>query len=205
MNYIKHIEVTKEIYISRMKRTTFDFNPGVNLVIGPNGSGKSTLLYLLRGGWKSHINLNHVKNPEIDNPLRAVLLEKDGIVTISSFDFEKDNPRGKSTFDDKDMMWQVKSHYSSHGEAMIAPVAEMLHDGMRDKVALLDEPDSAMDLDNTDFLIDCLRNTKASQVIAVVHSPYLMAQPDFHCVEMVEGYKNNCLSRFKNRIGDSHE
>lgn len=159
---ITSIRVEKN-YRSLKKGKQWDLLPGVNLVVGDNGSGKSTLLYAL------HMLAQGAKVTEI-----AVTVNSNSATFF--FDFEKGNPRTQSTFSDTmDIGFQVKSRWSSHGEANMV-MLQALESGEKGHIVLLDEPDSALSLRNIAKLIAIFRaaENKGVQLITAVHHPWII-------------------------------
>lgn len=165
------------------KSRRFDFQPGVNLIIGPNGSGKSSLIELIWG---------NIAVKRRDRRGMAMFCDPG---MFRKFDFERDNPRGRT---EGLMMMEfsaIQMHFASqchsHGETT-AKLLEML---MRDKQRsfrgyIFDEPEQALDPVGLMVLRQQLLHTSARQVIIATHALPLILEPSFHVVEMRPGYRH---------------
>ena len=141
----------------------------VTFLCGPNGSGKSTVIdaideFINRvprdGGWTAE------KAPiQIEGSAQAVLI----------YSMEKDNPRTLAGYDAPAAMvvrkiWAVER---SHGQSNYSTLEDVFQ--MPDfDVMVLDEPESALDLDGLLWLRIMLMSTD-KQVILATHSPVLLS------------------------------
>ena len=172
----------------RVKKSIVEFKPGINLLIGPNGSGKTTIFDLMKNG-----KTEKFKNSQID-------YECEGNGKFISHDFEKDNPRIKARIETTvDALY----HFHSHGETTKTTISFLKNSKCKDSIVMLDEPEQALDLDGIKTLIQTLRDCKASQIIVITHSPYLILQPDFNVVELVDGYKEKVKKEIFNLIKEN--
>ena len=166
---------------------SFEFEPGVNLLIGPNGSGKSSILAAVMDA------AGQSRRGEEKTGIDVRLVAGKGKFTVKKFDFEKQNPRVQSSLfgDEGAFMFQVGSMFRSHGEANRALGSGLLAlDGVRDALILFDEPDQALDFDGVGELIEALKKCPARQVLVAVHHPRIICLEDFNCIEMVKGYRD---------------
>jgi predicted ATPase len=99
------------------------------------------------------------------------------------FDFEKHNPRQKRYIESG---FDVVSHMKSHGEVNRLVIDKMSE--AKDCLFLLDEPEQALDLDGIIELLNIVRDSGASQIIIVTHSPLIILSGLFHIVELEDGY-----------------
>ncbi len=140
---------------------TFEFRPGVNLIVGDQGCGKSSLLETIKDAG--------TKNKD----KRAVVLTDKGCTSLY-FDFEKGNPRTLAYFG-HDIMGQVNMMFASHGESVEAILKglDAADDGL---LAMLDEPDSALSIRSCMKLVTRFKNLeqRGVQVIAAVHNPVVI-------------------------------
>lgn len=159
---------------------TFKFEPGVNLLVGPNGSGKSTILSALT------------------QPNASAKYETSGEIRTWFLDFEKSNPRVKSNLAySKNIRFDIACHFKSHGEVVQALLSTLSDPEMKGRLALVDEPDMALDLPGIKKLQKALANCQASQIIVACHSPFLMLCGKFNVVEMRPGYLDKVRKALK--------
>jgi predicted ATPase len=181
MPHVKRMIVTGKI-CDRLKKSDLSFIPGINLLIGPNGSGKSTIFQILS---------KRIKVGDTIYQDSRVTFDIDGQPKTFSFDFEKDSPRVKGRVDTG---FDIASRWHSHGQSVAAIIAMVRSQEAKDHVMLMDEPEQALDLENLKLLISSLHASPATQIILVTHSPFLIMQPDFHVVEMVDGYRGQVVT-----------
>ena len=147
------------------------FRPGVNLLVGNQGTGKSSLFEAIQiRGMKKPKGL-HL--PPADTV--PVIIDFQGeAVPVFAFDFEHDNYRTKSFFED-DISFHVGAMRSSHGEMVLAMLREL---ELVDKkmLVLFDEPDMALSIKSCRRLVRCFNHVAdlGGQVIATAHNPILI-------------------------------
>lgn len=172
---------------------TFAFKPGVNLLVGPNGSGKSTVLSAIMDSAAGE------KHP-LRRPQGIECTTSDHI-QIKYFDFEKNNPRTRSTMYSSPGLtgFQVGAMFRSHGE-----VNKDLHEGLmrpehiKGHLVLLDEPDQALDFDGALRLALRLKELPAAQIIAAVHHPVIVScTKEFNIIELRKYYVRTMLSTMR--------
>jgi len=155
------------------------FAPGVNLIVGDQGTGKSSLIQALRA-------VASTKKFK-DEAAKHWSVDAD-FCRIASFDFEKDNFRTLSYFDDKAMHFQLASMWRSHGEmvlAMLEGLLQIKHDDAK-MLYVLDEPDMALCVRSIRRLAKIFKELaeRGDQVVAAVHNPFLIwSQPEVYSVE----------------------
>ena len=181
---------------------SFEFKPGVNLLVGPNGSGKSSILMAIMDapGKARH------GESETDVVVRTAQLPggRGSRFSVKMFDFEKQNPRVRDTArgGHDSFMFQVVSMFKSHGETNRALGVGLLDiEDVRDALVLLDEPDQALDFDGVGELIEALKKCPARQVLVAVHHPRVICSGEFHCVEMVPGYRDRIRLEMLRLVG----
>ncbi|KKK76698.1 hypothetical protein LCGC14_2861010 [marine sediment metagenome] len=137
---------------------SFDFRPGVNLLVGDQGCGKSSLFAILRDAAKNG-----------DKSLKKKARVHCDKSQLFSFDFEHENPRTVGYFLD-DTLSQVAAMFSSHGECNRAVFAATRT--ASDCVLLMDEPDMALSIRSCKMLVLQLKALvqRNSQVIIAVHN-----------------------------------
>lgn len=143
----------------------FAFRPGLNLLVGDQGTGKSTLLQEV---------LAHRPSNK-DASARHSTLTIDAASHLFSFDFERNNPRVQSHFDERvDFVAQVQMRYASHGEVVRAIVGSAPR--RPGAVYLHDEPDGGLSPRSAHWLAAALAAlaTDGRQVLAAVHNPILL-------------------------------
>lgn len=149
------------------------FRDGVNLLVGDQGTGKSSLYQALvvHGIQKPR----GIKLPrKADVPLEFT--RKGEPRPILAFDFEHDNFRTKTWFDDS-MTFHVVSMFSNHGETVKALMGQWSE---VDKPAfvLVDEPDMALSIRLCYRLADSFKHvaTQGGQVVATAHNPIVIGE-----------------------------
>jgi len=146
---------------------TFEFRPGVNLLVGDQGCGKSSLMNAIR--------LSDRKNPVVE-----VVLGQRG-AKVFAFDFERDNPRMRSMSSEGDLSYQMKAAWGSHGESVKSILSGLLpavqgqlrkHPDLTPLV-LLDEPDIGLSIRSCYRVIGVLLKLEAlgAQILCAVHNP----------------------------------
>jgi predicted ATPase len=146
---------------------SFEFRPGVNLLVGDQGVGKSSLFQA-------------IKNDLPAGYSRATLVKMEVAiknVMLHSFDFERDNPRmARQFFDDNRMMAQVVTMFKSHGQTVKAIVGA-LEQKNPDSVIVMDEPDMALSIRSCYELSASFSKlaNKGLQIICTAHNPILIA------------------------------
>jgi len=157
------------------KGFSVDFKPGVNLLVGDQGCGKSTLL-------------NVISDKLRDKAI--VRTTNDSVIKYSWFDFEKDNPRTKSSLpkENSKFLPHLITHFMSHGEMVKKMLVEKNFDDV--DLILMDEPDMAMSIRSIYLLIDRLSNlSRSKQIIMSAHHPYLISsQQEVLCLEEKKGW-----------------
>jgi len=148
------------------------FRPGVNLIVGNQGTGKSSLI--------EAIQLRGIKKPKSLHLPPAdsvpVIIDFQGdAVPVFAFDFERDNYRTKSFFED-DSMFQIGAMRSSHGEMVLA-MLQGLETVDQKLLVLFDEPDMALSIKSCRRLVRCFNHIAnlGGQVIATAHNPIVIS------------------------------
>jgi len=173
---IRTVKITDESIKKRIKKHNLVFKSGPNLLIGPNGSGKSTLFELL------------TVNPKCTHKSADVVISGGNFF---AFDFEKHNPRKKSYFDNPS---DIVMRFKSHGESNKAILDMLKTDSCKDYIVLLDEPEQALDVKGIANFRKIVQKTKASQMIIITHHPFLIMDPIFNIVELVDGYYDDVVN-----------
>ena len=147
---------------------TFEFHPGVTLLVGDQGAGKSTLLTALR----AHVTRKEKLPTKLD-------LAVEGL-TVLGRDFEKENVRTQPGFGMSgisDFGFEVQAHFASHGEVVRMQLGTLDElDGTKPTLLLFDEPDGSLSLRSIGEFRDQLAAlaAKGVQVIASVHHPWVI-------------------------------
>jgi predicted ATPase len=157
------------------KGEVLKFKPGINTLVGDQGSGKSTVLQLMRGlgGLKG---LHDLSAEDAKKTVRLHRKGEKGRVRCVGWDFEKDNPRMKSYFDDN-IGFQLQSKWMSHGQANRAVLDGLpMPKGSEIFVGLMDEPDSGLSLRSIFLLWNQFEKfvKNGSQLFVAVHHPTLI-------------------------------
>jgi predicted ATPase len=156
-----------------------EFHPGVNLIVGDQGTGKSSLFQAIQvHGMKKPRSWNL---PSKDSIPAAIVAKG---IPIFAFDFESDNYRTKSWFDD-DIGFHVASMHRSHGQMVMAMIDAWLR---IDKpfLVLVDEPDMALSIRSCHKLVRAFQHVAdvGGQVVATAHSPIVIAGfPEVYSLE----------------------
>ena len=185
---LKRIELTEEypgIKRFRGGERTFDFSPGINLIVGRNGSGKSSLIRVLNDYIQTMARRNKALERVVEEEERtAVKRDFDGLfkkgvkIIVSpvacmtySFDAEQ-SPRTSSRIE---RSVDIHSRFMSHGEFIIGAMKKLL-DMKENCIAIVDEPETALDFENLLVLEDVFSSfdSKKQQIICVTHSPILI-------------------------------
>ena len=176
MAQVKTVDITDDTMKKRIKKHNLVFEPGPNLLIGPNGSGKSTLFEIL------------THKPKDAQKLADITIAKGNFF---AFDFEKQNPRKKNYFDHPA---DVLMRFKSHGESNKAILGMLKTDECKDCILFLDEPEQALDVQGITDFIKIVKITQASQIIIITHHPFLIMNPIFNIVELVDGYYDTVIN-----------
>lgn len=155
----------------RIKRSGLSFDPGYNVLIGPNGSGKSSILFAIVQCKRCAKGLT-------------------GRPEYRFFDAEKQNPRTQSYLEN---LFQVQAMFRSHGQTMQAVWANF----PQTNILILDEPETALDIDGIFVLRDKLLMWEG-QVIIASHNPILWLG---NCMELEEGYRDKAIGLWQNEVG----
>lgn len=185
---LSKLTITKENELwHRLNRTDFDqisfnFKPGVNVIIGRNGIGKSTVIEAINNAW--------VKNKSSEGLLyeEKKMNNKERIYIFSA---EENNPKRQlsniSMFDpdyaDKTVHWLNRSEMSSGVQTK-----EFFDDAMylseNARIIILDEPEQALDAESMLYIKKELKEkSKDTQFIIVSHHPAFILDPDFNILE----------------------
>lgn len=191
---ITNVKIHDAARIKRIKSgvSSFDFSPGVTVIVGANGSGKTTLLECItqkkQAGGK--LEETEVTVTQTENSPKHIVYssEFDGLKQIPYFDYEKD------------MTLQVQAMFMSRGQAQIhkfAQTVKSLKDGFSGTV-ILDEPDSCLDTVAISTLLNVFLHFRTQcQIIMSAHSPILMFRPEFNYIEVEPDYRNKCRAALK--------
>lgn len=151
---------------------SISFRAGVNLLVGDQGTGKSSMFQALQ--------VHGLKNPKslrlprkADVPMEFIYEGEP--MPVLAFDFEKDNFRTKTWFDDSSMMFHASAMFVSHGEMVKAMMAQW---ECVDKpvFVLLDEPDMALSIRSCRQLVQSFKHVaeQGGQVVATAHNPVVI-------------------------------
>lgn len=157
-------KITVQKNKDRMKRDcTFPLTR-ITLLCGPNGSGKSTCLDAARDLVNKHPLDNMGREWTRETAPAIIEGEAKGIMTFS---FERDNPRmlQGSNHDAREVVMMMLSRERSHGQSNFDKLQGAFENPSID-VMILDEPESALDLDGILWLRAQLLATDKQVVIA---------------------------------------
>jgi len=144
------------------KGLRINFVPGINLLVGDQGCGKSSLLGLIM----------KIAKEGLDSDARKIVKLSVTKSDFMAFDFEKDNPRIKGTFEHA---FQIVSRFASHGEVANLMINEISK--AKAAVIAMDEPDASLSPRSCYALYDLMKDTvrRGCQIVASVHNPILIA------------------------------
>ena len=159
---ISSIKITNKELIKRIAIPEINFESGYNCLIGKNGSGKSTFLNAIFGMSEKR-KLLRPENVKITcTPTK-----------VYKFDTEKDNFRTLPYLrEEVDLVSQVMSMRMSHGQSLFQVISSIQTHGV-ESTALLDEPESGLDLESIIAIREIFQSIKC-QVIVATHHPLLM-------------------------------
>jgi len=153
-----------------------EFLPGINLIVGDQGTGKSSLIAAIAAA----CNAKQFHYPlGLENKVEILA----GRSVAGGFDFERDNPRVQSVFNDN-IHFHISTKLSSHGETNIAILKSLTQ--QRDKVIFLDGPDVGLSIRSVTKVVTMFKEARINncQIIAAIHHPFLMkAFPDVYSCE----------------------
>lgn len=137
----------------------------VTILCGPNGSGKSTFLDALH----ALINGRPTNGKQWTAETAPLLVEGDA-QAVMTFSFERDNPRmlNGHNLEAGQVVMRMLSNERSHGQSNFGQLEAAFEHPVVD-VLVLDEPESALDLDGLLWLREKILATD-KQVIIATHS-----------------------------------
>ena len=149
-----------------LNKFTIEFNNGLNVIVGENGSGKSSFLNLIMDHNKEIVEITTKDNAK-----------------YRFFDSEKNNPRLNNAVSTNLEMFNLHSHFISHGEAML-PIIKAMSD-FKNETIIIDEPESGLSLSNQKIVIDLLNDSIKNncQIIISTHS-YVIIKNTKHVFSM---------------------
>jgi predicted ATPase len=174
---LRSIEFIKD-YRSFTTGSVIQFKEGVNLLCGDQGVGKSSLLDLIK-----HKNI------------------RDGVIDLDfdrgslfSFDFEKDNPRVRSSVGGSlsDMIVGANSKFKSHGETTLTILRNSIPQ-LKSKYVMLDEPDQGLSIRSCIELVSIMNMfaDNGCQVLATIHNPIIIEAYDVFNLHNFEWQSGN--------------
>jgi predicted ATPase len=165
-------------------RSTFNFLPGINLLVGPNGTGKSTLLHAI----DTHVNGNNSGKP-------TLTIVRDQAIPLIYHSTENTIPEKTAT------AGRLGNSYQSFGQRLLFLLKEL--EGIDDPhVILLDEPETALDFDNVFELGRLIASKDQHQWIVSTHHPLLMTAKGANFVTFGSdlGYAKKVLNKMRKRL-----
>jgi Fe-S cluster assembly ATP-binding protein len=224
-----------------LNNLTIDFWQGhVHAVVGPNGAGKSTLASTVMGltGYGNvegdiFYEGNSIKELSVDERARAGITlawqEPARFEGLSIRDFIKAASNNKSETNAKEVLNSVGLEPDEYltrkvdktlsgGERKKVELASIL--GMKPKIALLDEPDSGIDIESIERIFEAVKLLKreGTTVILITHSLAVLNQAE-HAFLMCHGqlvdkgdvakikkyFENKCLTCDHKNFPDLNE
>jgi predicted ATPase len=143
------------------------FHTGINLLVGEQGMGKSSLLQAIAAACKS-------EKYQFEHGLAKKIKVTATACPCGGFDFEKNNLRTLSYFEDGCTAAQISLSRMSHGQANNLMLSGLK--GARDTLLFFDEPDMSLSIKSITTLAALLWDAmgRGCQVIASVHHPFLI-------------------------------
>lgn len=205
---------TKDLSLNLNNRSilhtlNIDFREGhVHAVVGPNGAGKSTLAFTIMGlsGYRTIegdilFQGESIKQLSVDERARRGITlawqEPARFEGLSLFDFIRSSAKDKRKNNIKEVLSMVGLNpvvymkravdkTLSGGERKKIELASIL--AMQPKIALLDEPDSGIDVESLDRIFDAVKMLKnaGTTVILITHSLAVLKQAE-HAFLMCSG------------------
>jgi Fe-S cluster assembly ATP-binding protein len=192
-----------------LNKLSIDFWDGhIHAVVGPNGAGKSSLAAAIMGlsGYRNFegdviFEGQSIREMTIDQRARAGITlawqEPARFEGLSIRDFIKSSAKDKSEDAVREVLHEVGIESSEYidravdktlsgGERKKIELASIL--AMKPKVAILDEPDSGIDIESIQRIFDAVRVLKAdgATVIMITHSLAVLEQAE-HAFLMCDG------------------
>ena len=153
------------------KDESYSLQAGVNLLVGDQGTGKSTLIQLIRAYADNSACRESAILPVGAKAKEIINIDTTGQFQIFSLDFERDNPRVKSSIDS---MVDISCRYTSHGQFVTSAHAMMKQ---KDNcLYVMDEPDMALSIRSCIKFIDIINDAvqRGCQLILSVHNPIII-------------------------------
>ena len=189
MIFIQKIKIKDQTYPgSHVLKLGFKIDcTDVNIFVGAQGCGKSTLLSLIQ---ESH--------SDIELTLSDHVIENG--VNSFYFDSEKDNPRTKNpelfTKPNGENIGigfgrAIASRFESHGETLEKFIIDPLLNA-KDSVIILDEPESALSIENQFKLINAIKTAVSNNCQLFIST---------HCYPLIDAFDVISLEHFETMTG----
>jgi predicted ATPase len=152
---------------------TFEFKPGINLLVGDQGSGKSSMFYSIMNFEKSGIALKYDPDSsyafidtETMNPRRLDAFKHNRPDFMSIMEMENHETRSAANY--------MKNDYGrkSHGQVMLPFLTDIKENG---KTLFIDEPEAGLSIRSQNKLWKHFKRLeKNNQLIIATHSQVFM-------------------------------
>lgn len=175
--------------IDRCGRAEFTFKPGINILAGSNGSGKSTLLQAIMKSTGSKVSTQvaqiQISDPRF--PLPLLFHSADEVVK------REDSNKGSN-------LLSLQANAESHGQTLSKYLLS-LENLVDPSIVLIDEPETALDLDHLLGFSDIIQDKVAEgvQFIIATHHPVLWMMDDVNIITFGDNkkYVKECLAIFR--------
>lgn len=171
-------------------RELFNFKPGINILAGPNGSGKSTLLRAIMKSSNSTRLSTNVAHIEISDPRFPMpLLYHSSEEVVKS----EDTNKGSN-------LLSLQANAESHGQTLSKYLIG-LENLIDPSIVLIDEPETALDLDHLLGFAETLQAKVAEgmQFVIATHHPvlWMMDNVNFLIFGSNRKYVRECITVFR--------
>lgn len=184
------VTLLKKDLIDRCGRASFEFHPGINILAGSNGSGKSTLLRAIMSTTHSTALRSPSANLEISDPRFPLPLfhhSADEVVKT------EDTNKGSN-------LLSLQANAESHGQTLSKYLLG-LENLVNPSIVLLDEPETALDLDHLLGFTDIVQEKLelGMQFVIATHHPVLWMMEGSHFITFGKNrkYVKECLAIFR--------
>lgn len=183
------VTLLNQAIIKRCGRAEFAFEPGINLLVGPNGSGKSSLLKAVMQSTSGRVATHHAQVEITDPRFPMPLLYHSSDEVVKSEDINKGSN-----------LLSLQARTESHGQTL-SKYLHNLSNLVDPSIVLIDEPETALDLDNLLTFRDTIQDKvdEGMQFVIATHHPVLWMIEDSKVINFGPNrkYMRECLKVFR--------